>query len=446
MPIDPIKEHNRQFIEKLTGKESVGVDSQGRLYQEIGIIGFTKKIFKKADKRIGNAVFSYALDEIQKSTFHHIDEGPKVYKQLLLRLDKTNLLSVEDKEAIALAWYAQRCADLVDNNTAKEVAEAIITIEMCQDPSISAQLKSSIRPEPTSGGTSGSYFIKNRQGIKIGIFKPQDEEVYMPHNPKGYRLAYNPKSRHGPKLGHLQGSSWQKERAAWEIDNGEMAGVPFTTTISVPFPKAPGNPKIITKKGSFQVFAQGQPVEELVAQEINNIPTKEVQKIACFDLIIGNADRNLGNVLYDTKEQKLTPIDHGLILLDSLTTGSSEMNCHWLTWPQVKQPVDPALKAWILNYNIDEKCEKLKEIGITEESIREHRFRVIFLKEAINKGLNLFEIGMLSMQTAETADSNIWLSKTVLETMYSLSEENYADDAIFSESFKQNIQKKLQEI
>ena len=30
---------------------------------------------------------------------------------------------------------------------------------------------------------SGAYYVRNRRGEKIGVFKHKDEEPYMPNNP-----------------------------------------------------------------------------------------------------------------------------------------------------------------------------------------------------------------------------------------------------------------------
>uniref|UniRef100_A0AC35U7K4 Phosphatidylinositol 4-kinase type 2 n=1 Tax=Rhabditophanes sp. KR3021 TaxID=114890 RepID=A0AC35U7K4_9BILA len=39
-------------------------------------------------------------------------------------------------------------------------------------------------PERIVQGSSGSYFCKNNKGVKIGVFKPKNEEPYGENNPK----------------------------------------------------------------------------------------------------------------------------------------------------------------------------------------------------------------------------------------------------------------------
>ena len=43
------------------------------------------------------------------------------------------------------------------------------------------------KSEITFEGTSGTYFLKNSNGKKIAIFKPIDEEVNAPNNPRGHQ-------------------------------------------------------------------------------------------------------------------------------------------------------------------------------------------------------------------------------------------------------------------
>jgi hypothetical protein len=49
----------------------------------------------------------------------------------------------------------------------------IISIELCEE------------------GVGGTYFMKNKKGRRIAIFKPQDEEPFHVNNPKGYRPRAN---------------------------------------------------------------------------------------------------------------------------------------------------------------------------------------------------------------------------------------------------------------
>uniref|UniRef100_A0A0N5CAH0 Phosphatidylinositol 4-kinase type 2 n=1 Tax=Strongyloides papillosus TaxID=174720 RepID=A0A0N5CAH0_STREA len=55
---------------------------------------------------------------------------------------------------------------------------ALVTNEICR------AINSGINPERIIQGSSGSYFCKNIQGEKIGVFKPKNEEPYGDNNPK----------------------------------------------------------------------------------------------------------------------------------------------------------------------------------------------------------------------------------------------------------------------
>jgi hypothetical protein len=173
-----------------------------------------------------------------------------------------------------------------------------------------------------------------------------------------------------------------------------------------------------------------------------------VQNLAMFDLANGNADRNLGNMLYDRATSRLTPIDHGLTLLDSIdwleAAGISETSCHWLLWPQIKKPTNEKAKNWILEYNVEAKCRQLADIGIPPSSIRDHKLRMIFLKTAVQKGFTIEEMGKLCMQTSETRDEPTWLDKQVRTTLFSLNENDlFKDEKLFYQQFKNLIEAKL---
>lgn len=43
-----------------------------------------------------------------------------------------------------------------------------------------------IKPQLTDDGTSGTYFLLDKDKKKTAIFKPMDEEAYAPNNPRGY--------------------------------------------------------------------------------------------------------------------------------------------------------------------------------------------------------------------------------------------------------------------
>jgi phosphatidylinositol 4-kinase type 2 len=43
---------------------------------------------------------------------------------------------------------------------------------------VETAIAAGVYPERIAQGSSGSYFVKNSEGIIVGVFKPKDEEPY----------------------------------------------------------------------------------------------------------------------------------------------------------------------------------------------------------------------------------------------------------------------------
>jgi len=437
-----IRLHNIQVIANLEVNERLQVDKKGRLKVATGLSKLVGSIIKNIPKETEQATVDLA-----KRDFEKIEFGTDEYINFQKRLSALHIVSQGKQEEIAFIWYDRRFQNLVESGVKDRVAEAIVTAEICEDKSISEASKAPLLPEATEGGTSGSYFLKNRAGKKIGVFKPQDEEIFMPNNPRGHEAKYF-EERLGPRSGHIQGTSFLKEIAAYSIAKGLFDHVPLTTKLEIPFRQKPNSDSVIHKRGSFQAFAEGEPIEVLKTEQIRDMPVKEVQKMALFDLMVGNSDRNMGNALYDSNEGVLTPIDHGLVFLDSLDWMGgfpiSELNCQWVVWPQVRVPLDSELRESFLNYDLEKKCQDLGALEISEGSIREHKIRIIFLREALAKDLTLAKIAQLCTQTEEDSDRPNFLEAIVREVMYSLLDEDLAsDEEEFFRRFIEIIKQKL---
>ena len=95
-------------------------------------------------------------------------------------------------------------------------------------------------PELTSEGTSGVYMIENNENQKIAIFKPFDEEVNAPNNPRG---RVGQLGSDGICKGILSGECATREVAAYLLDSkvGCYHGVPTTTYIEFYHPNFTNN-------------------------------------------------------------------------------------------------------------------------------------------------------------------------------------------------------------
>jgi hypothetical protein len=417
---EKVQNENVEFLQHLTGRETVGIDREGRLYSVSGVMamGLTLgKLFKSSremDQAVNDSLKMY-LTQKRSEWLQGTDSMSTIrtfYDRLIGNLERSKILSDANKELLIRDKYDQIYRALVADGRAPWVAESIVTIEMSQDSTVPEALRRAVQPELTRSGVNGTYIIKNRNGENIGIFKPSDEEVNMPNNPRvqpheaeKYDKAH-PK-RLPPYKGHLQGTGWTKEIAAYSISKEVGLGdVPVTLKLSVPYPERHGSTRLIQKEGSLQKFVVGDALEKRKYEDLMKVPTKEVQKIVLLDLLIGNADRNLGNCFIkgNGDEASLIPIDHGFSLLDSVVSSSpkTETNCHLASLPQVQQPCEKDLVSSVLALTpeaVGNIVASLKRRGIpfTDDSLKEFKLRLMITQFALKEGYTLAKLTPMLM-------------------------------------------------
>ena len=122
-----------------------------------------------------------------------------------------------------------------------------------------------LAPNTVEDGLGGTYFIKDRTGHSIAVFKPRDEEALAPNNPKAHVGAGR---GNGMKEGILVGEAAVNEYAAFLVDQssslGLRAGVCATALVRMAhsvFHSASEDRSSVfrsvkDKVGSFQLFAQ----------------------------------------------------------------------------------------------------------------------------------------------------------------------------------------------
>lgn len=102
------------------------------------------------------------------------------------------------------------------------------------------------KPELVLEGSGGTYFLHDARKIRVGVFKPSDEEPYAENNPRGY---INTNSRLHTlvtqfsktteediqslslRAGVKPGESCLREVAAFLLDHGSFCSVPMTTLV-----------------------------------------------------------------------------------------------------------------------------------------------------------------------------------------------------------------------
>lgn len=263
-------------------------------------------------------------------------------------------------------------------------------------------------PQRSEEGTSGVYFMKNAHGRKVAVFKPWDEEGMNLEGGDGCEL----------KPGCSFGEGSLKEVAAYLLDRDGFHGVPKTVLAKFAhsaFHNASGEP--YQKEGSLQEFVSSEATAEEMGWK--KFTTHDVHKVGILDCRILNLDRHLGNILVtegDDGANHLVPIDHAFSFPSSI---SGEASFEWLQFPQCKQPFDKDTVNFICNIDEERDVNMLRQQlpRLGEECIETMKICTIFLKNAVSRGCNLYQIGcMMSRYLNEEEMSP-------LEKMYSRVEQ-----------------------
>jgi len=292
-----------------------------------------------------------------------------------------------------------------------ELIEDFHTLEPAFFPALISKVREGLRfhaPELCVEGVNGTYFLKDRGGRKIGVFKPQDEEGSSEHNPKykkGGRAASASAQRRGSWMGvgtgggvtssnvrkdFKVGEASYREVAAYLLDRKHhFYGVPNTCMVKLFYPGWKSE-----KVGSLQEFVMNDGASWDIGPGI--FPVKEVHKIGILDLHIFNTDRHGGNILLcenDDGMYSLTPIDHGY----SLPTSLDRAWFDWLTWPQSRVPFDEETKRYIDSIDAEDDAKMLKTyLPIPNESILIMKISTMLLKKGVHHNLTLSQIGTIA--------------------------------------------------
>ncbi|CAI0390349.1 unnamed protein product [Linum tenue] len=255
-------------------------------------------------------------------------------------------------------------------------------------------IKNGIDPLPVHGGLGGAYYFRNTRGESVAIVKPTDEEPFAPNNPKGF--VGKALGQPGLKRSVRVGETGIREVAAYLLDHDHFACVPPTALVKITHSVFNVN-DVISKIASFQQFIQ----HDFDASDhgSSSFPVSAVHRIGILDIRILNTDRHGGNLLVKKFDDgvgrfgqvELIPIDHGLCLPETLEDPYFE----WIHWPQSSIPFSEDEIEYIAKLDPVEDCLMLKrELPMIRVAcLRVLHLCTIFLKEAVNFGLCLAEIG-----------------------------------------------------
>jgi len=262
-------------------------------------------------------------------------------------------------------------------------------------------------PELCEEGINGTYFMKDRRGKRIAVFKPEDEEGNTDNNPK----RSNENQDEFVNNGILAGEGAQREVAAYLLDHEHFSGVPMTTMVTLSHPSfrsSNGTNGLVTKTGSLQEYIDNDGAAWDVGPSVFRV--RDIHKIGILDLRIFNNDRHAGNILLNKCPDgafRLTPIDQGLSLSSTLDHATFE----WLNWPQANIAFDENTKRYIQRINVSEDAQLLAKLGVRPECIRTMKVSTTLLKKGSAAGLTLYEIGSIASRI-------VFDQPSALENMY----------------------------
>lgn len=274
-------------------------------------------------------------------------------------------------------------------------------------------------PERIYQGSSGSYFVKNINHVKIGVFKPKDEEPYGRLNPKWTKWCHKVccpccfgRSCLVPNQGYLS------EAGASLVDQKlQLNIVPKTKVVKLvsesfnysaidraksrtkkniieKFPRTRSHFNRIglpPKIGSFQLFVEGYKDAEYWLRVFDSEPLPEdlqkqfhlqFERLVVLDYIIRNTDRGNDNWLIKytkpdpavangtipTKpEVKIAGIDNGLAFPFKHPDSWRAYPFHWAWLPMARQPFSSGTRDLVLpqlsdlNF-VQELCDDLFEL------------------------------------------------------------------------------------
>lgn len=265
---------------------------------------------------------------------------------------------------------------------------------------VAIAMTSGVNPEPISSGLGGAYFIRARNGDIIAVAKPVDEEPLAFNNPKGFagRMLGQP----GMKRSIRIGETGHRELAAYLLDHGGFAGVPPSALVKMSHVKFNVNDPESVSAPSYKIASLQRFVEhDSDAGDLgpSGFSVSSIHRIGILDMRLLNLDRHAGNILVKKGEQErysvgaaeLVPIDHGFCLPESLDDPYFE----WLHWPQASIPFSDSEIDYVANLDPLKDAELLRSElpSIRESAIRVLVLCTIFLKQAVDFGMCLAEIG-----------------------------------------------------
>jgi len=334
------------------------------------------------------------------------------------------------------AKKANRKVEFLHGSQCRETHEVNDVLEEAEQA-----LEEGVHPDLIEDGLGGTYFIKDRAGRSIAVFKPRDEEPLALNNPKVH--AGDGSAVFGLKEGVLVGEAAINEYAAYLLDQMTSlhfrAGVSATALVrvadsvfhSVEEKRNSIFRKIKDKVGSFQVFA----IHDCTSEDLGpgQFPTELVHRLAALDIRLCNADRHSGNILVrqtNGEVSALIPIDHGYALPGEVSGATFE----WLSWPAAKRPFSEELRREILaidNSSVETTLRKRIPV-IRSKCLATLRSCTVLLQAGCEAGLTAYDIGMMMVRPDDYQESELdeKQKQSVLEELVAKAKRQAKDDPV----------------
>jgi len=308
----------------------------------------------------------------------------------------------------------------------KSLQDDLSSDELTLIRNIEEGFEAGFEPELCEEGINGTYFLKDKNGNKIGVFKPKDEEGNSPQNPK--KNNNEEEKELDSTKGIKEGEATLREVAAYLLDSSKFHGVPLTFMAEVSHPSFSNQ---TVKIGSIQSFVKHDGCSEDIS--CNLFPINEVHKIGILDIMMFNMDRHGGNILYKKTQSgyKLVPIDHGFSLPEYKSYDESSIGnawFDWFTWTQAKEKFDQESKKYIESIDIDANARLLtQKLNMSSESITTMKIGTMLLKKGAKNDLSLYDIANIICRQDLDEASTIEILCKKAEEMAQLSFERDTD-------------------
>jgi len=311
---------------------------------------------------------------LQHLTQKTLLQSPLLQQKHRFGSSKEEIRLLEDSPKIIPAISIEKIGDEKDGESDKLISRAMAGLMVKE-------------PELCSEGVNGTYFIRDVEGHIVAVFKPEDEELYSPNNPKT-KLEENDR-------GILTGEAAAREVLASKI-NDRFEGffaVPHTCMVKMTHPvfgNAEGKP--VVKVGSLQEFVENDGSAGDVGPSM--FPTDEVHRMAILDLILHNTDRHEGNILYrETSEGvKIIPIDHGFSLPDKV--GGAWFD--WINYPQAKKEFSGEILSVVERLSAETLSEEFTGVKLRPECRRTLDMSILLVKKGVKAGLTPRQLGLFA--------------------------------------------------